>query len=300
MGFGDVIEEIDQIRKGHNYLHGILAEHLAVYNPNKKMPGPDDWLGASKVPLHCPRFHVMAYRMGITNLIDEYDIEARWRMDRGTSIHRIFQELWLGPLGWMYGGWRCPRCAKLHVSRELTKEENHGGFVLVTPETAIPMPEVCKACDHKSNKFDPFQYVEPWTRNYELKVWGPVDGILMLPGHSLEFFDLKTTKSLKWVRREPRPHDVKQLHWYMDAYDIRRGRLIYLDPGALKFEDAMVEHIITFDPQLMHEEKEKIRGLREALKNPLRPIPACPYGGKIPFGDCKCIELEVFRSRAGD
>lgn len=294
MSLFDVIETAHASRDAHEYLHPLLTEFL-YHVRTKPLPGPDDWLPASGVPTWCPRWHVMAWRLGVREVVQELTAEARWRMDRGTALHRTFQELWLGPMGWLYGGWKCPNCGHLHTSNsEPGKPEPliDGWKSPVTPENAVVMPERCETCNFKSSKFDPFRFEEPWCRNAVEKVRGPTDGILKMPAHAVEFFDLKTTGSLEYVRLRPREKDVLQLQWYMDAYDIRRGRIVYINPGGKRFEDSMVEHVISFDTNAMTREKRKIRALREALKNEARPVPACPHGGKLPYGDCQCVELE--------
>jgi hypothetical protein len=295
VGLFDLVDKVHAVQQEHQNLHPLLTEFL-YDSSTKKIPGPDDWLPASGVPTWCPRWHVMAWRLGHRESVRELDAQSRWAMDRGTALHRTFQELWMGPMGWILGGWRCPHCGHLHTSgSEPNKPEPliDGWKSPVTPKNAVVMPERCETCDHKSSKFDPFRFEEPWCRNEAERVRGPCDGILNLPAHAIEFFDLKTTSGLKWVRKEPRIKDVIQLHWYMDTYDIRRGRIVYINPGEKRFEDAVVEHVFSFDTNLMTREKRKIRGLREALKEESRPVPACPYGGKLPYGDCACVELAV-------
>lgn len=301
MGLFDVIEEVHAIQRDHSKLFNVLCEFLPE-SREKPLPGPRDWLPASSMGTLCPKAHVMAWRMGYGMAIKNFDVQQRWAIDRGTAFHRIFQELWMGPMGWMYGGWRCPKCGHLHTKdSEKGKPEKliEGWMSPVTPKNSVLMPETCETCEYKSSKFDPFRFEEPWCRNYSELVRGPCDGILKLPAQALEFFDLKTTTSLFYLRDEPRLKDVIQLHWYMDTYDIRKGRLIYVNPGAKKFCNAMVEHEVVFDTKLMTREKKKIRDLREALEDKTRPVPACPHGGKLPFGDCECIKLEMQWSRHG-
>lgn len=301
MGLFDVIERAHSVQAEHRDLHPLLTEFL--YEPKvTKIPGPDDWIGASATGDWCPRWHVMAWRLGHREAERNLAAQDRWVIDRGTAFHRVFQELWMGPMGWIYGGWRCPSCGHLHTKHsEPGKPELliDGWKSPVTPLNSVVMPERCETCDHKSSKFDPFRFEEPWCRSEAEKVRGPCDGLLMLPAHSLEVFDLKTTGSLRWVRKEPRYKDKVQVHWYMDAYNIRTGRIVYVDVSQRYFDDAVVEHVFPFDSDLMTREKRKIRACREAIENPSRPVPACPYGGKLPYGDCKCVDLAVQWASAG-
>jgi hypothetical protein len=224
-------------------------------------------------------------------MVDERSVQANWMFDRGSALHRMLQEVWLGPLGLIMGGWRCPFCGHLHTS---------DGAEEVTFENAVKAPKACAACKKENRpKWDPFIFVEPWCRNHDLKVRGPCDGILVMPGGALEIFDLKSTSSLSPVRRAPRPAHVRQLHWYMNPHGIKRGRIVYLDPGQPKFEKAMVEHVVEFDSRLMQREKAKVRGLRKALKEEAGPVPACPNGGRSTYGECECVQLEVLWARHG-
>jgi len=255
-------------------------------------PGAESWFSVSRVSTMCPRSLVMASRLGIP-FADDLDAQARWSMDRGTAMHAVFQERWLGPSGWLFGGWSCPECAKLHGGDGKDRWS-------VRLENAVPLPARCERCGHPSGRHDPFRFVEPYGMDSQLRVRGRSDGFLKLPGRGFEVMDLKFTARLDLVRFAPKPDHVSQIYWYLDAFSLRTGRLVYVDPGAKKVEEAMVEHTVNFDPNVMQREKEKVRVAREALRDNSKSVPPCPYGGKLAYGECPCVEVEVLWASAGN
>jgi len=112
VGIGTLFDDIREERQSNEWLLPILMENLGSRR-EVDAPGPDTWFNASKAPTLCPRALVMASRMKVP-LVDESDAQGRWRMDKGTALHAVVQERWLGPLGWLLGGWRCPACAHVH------------------------------------------------------------------------------------------------------------------------------------------------------------------------------------------
>lgn len=301
MSIRDVVRGLRQARVEHRWLVPNLIEHMVdvrVVDP----PGPEDWLSASSLPSLCPRMAVMAHRLK-AKLVEERKPQDRWVLDRGTALHVMVQELWLGPMGSLLGGWRCPACAHVHG---MDPTRNDGS---VSMQSAVPLPKKCQAdgCKFESHKWGRFTFVEPQMRHDLLKVRGQCDGIIHMPPHAYEVLDLKNTQPKTEEQREklrdsPRHEHIVQLHWYMDQCASQRGRLLYMDPGAIKIEDAFYEHQVKFDGKLMEAEKEKVRALRQALADEATPIPECPTSRKTSWGaECACVEVEVLwaRRRAG-
>lgn len=300
MGLGDIVEAVRTLQDERHWVHPLIMEQLNR-TEIKKAPGPTDWLGISRIPTWCPRAHVMAYRMDLP-LVDQVDPIGFWRMDRGTAMHMVIQELWLGPTGFFLGGWQCPKCANIHGTDEAG---------VVTFQSAVPMPEKCAKCGTENGKWTRFRFVEPAVADTELWVRGNSDGLLHLAPHPVEVLDIKTTDDIDKVitRRDgtvipsirecPKPDHVVQLQWYLDYSGCRNGRLLYVALGAKDIADAMVEHPVVYDPKLMHAEKEKVRVIRQALQDPTRPVPDCPTQGKGIYGECSCVEVAVFWASRG-
>lgn len=298
MGVGKLFEKIKGNKKQNEWLFPLLVERLNT-SEDAGIQGPETWFSISSISTLCPRAVVMAYRMKIP-MVKETSAQSQWTLDRGTAMHSIIQERWLGPMGFLLGGWLCPVCAHTHgEDKSEPPFETYDG-PWVTPESSVTMPHECEKCGHKYHPIQPFSYIEPWVYNPHVMVRGRTDGILRLhPASRREFLDIKVTMSLKSVRERPWPNNVSQLNWYMEPSKCRRGRLLYVDPSAKLLENAIVEHVVNFNPETMYREKEMIRGLRETLKDSDKPIPKCPYNGRLPFGDCVCVEMAMFWSNHG-
>lgn len=290
------IREVQSDERG-NSLIDLIEDTLDTCRYVKPFEA-DTWLSVSKVNSMCIRHIVLCSRMNL-DMMDEWGPDGRWRADRGTGLHRMFQDSWMAPMGFYLGGWKCGHCGYTHGADENGKVWAH---------TAIACPSRCSSCGREWRRMDPFHYEEPRSENKKLRVRGRMDGILAFPGKGREVLDLKTTNFLDpeklnspWsVTRKPRSYDVAQLHWYMDAAGVRKGRLVYMDPAAKTFEEAMVEHRVPFNPGIMHKEKEKVRGLREALEKKAGPVPDCSHGGILFGDDCPCVDLEDEWGRHGD
>lgn len=304
-----VFDKLREVRKENEWLDRVIEQGL--HSERKVRPlKADSWLSVSRVPTMCTRAEVMASVLEVP-LTDERNAQDRWRADRGTALHKVFQELWLAPMGYILGGWRCPYCAHIHGCRD--DPDDPVVPYKVWLDTAVPCPKRCERCGKEWRRQEPFQYIEPWSVDRQLKVRGRIDAILKLPGYYPEVADLKSTHFIgtekrPWsVVRKPRLTDVKQLHWYMDSTMCRRGRIIYMDPSAEYVEDALVEHKVSFNPSLMHKEKEKVRGLRKALETPKeeteeespRRLPDCPNDRKLYGRDCACVEMESLWASTG-
>jgi len=291
MSLREVFDEIAEARKAHEWLLPMLLEELAS-SRQVEPPKHDSWFSVSRVPVACPRALVMISRLGLP-MTDNLTPKNRWAMDRGSAIHSVFQERWLGPMGWLKGGWVCSYCAHMHGGKDQD-------LWSVRLENAVFLPEKCEKCEKKWNRFEPFSFVEPYSGHQApIKVRGRNDGFLCLPGCGIEVMDLKTTSRLDLVKLAPKPDHVEQVQWYLDAEKLHRGRIVYMDPGAKTIEASIVEHKIEFDPQLMHRQKERVIALRKALKDEARPVPRCPNGGKGPYGDCDCVEVALLWARTG-
>lgn len=277
------------------WLEPRILEHLV--DTREVTVTPDMWLSPSVLSGWCPRAWTMAYRMGVT-LVDDLGPDSRWWMDGGTALHSMFQEVWMGPAGIIKGGWRCPACSTtMGIDLDDTEMvDTHGSEIIakVTPQSAMTCPSSCEKCGFVPTWRTPFAYVEPLLYDLEMYVCGWTDGILDWVDQEDELWDLKTktsADSMKWVIEAPEPEHVRQLNWYLDMAGMKYARVVYLDRTAKHLPGAFIEHQIEYDPELMAKEKEKVRGFREATKDPESSLPACPDGGETRFGPCQCREL---------
>ena len=175
----DAIDAIKEVRRNYEHIMDVLRETLASERITKA-PKHDEWLPVSRISTLCPRALVIADRLDL-DLVDEWDAQARWRADRGTALHHVFQNLWLGPSKMLLGGWKCPKCAFVHGANENGE---------VWPATVVVCPDMCEKCGQKWRRQDPFTYVEPHSVDEQLRVRGRIDGLLRLPGYYPEVIDL--------------------------------------------------------------------------------------------------------------
>lgn len=295
MGLGDLIREVKQVRERGVFLLPLLVEQL--YQRREIHLKQDMWFSPSQIAHMCPRAYAIAWKMNLP-LVDEFMPDNKWWMDLGTAMHMLMQDLWGGDGGWLLGGWKCSECGHRHGidPDDKVRAVSHGEEEpdKVTVKSAIYKPKECEGCGMRPAWRRDFTYIEPLLYDLELRVAGWCDGLMTLPGQPMESIDFKTTMSPYWVRKEPNRDHVKQLSWYMDMAGISRGRIIYIDRTAKKLEDAIIEHPFHLDKQLMAEQREMVRGVREVFKAPKEEpsIPTCPDGGRGPFGPCDCAELE--------
>lgn len=278
MSIGRTINRVRDARKQNTSFHEALMGSL--HSVREKELTPDFWIGPSRLPELCPRAYTIAWRLGVP-FVDQFDPDSRWRMDLGTGIHTIFQELWTGPQGWLLGKWTCRGC-----------RHEHGE---ATIKGAVRCPKECAGCGLVPGYRTEFEYGEIFLSDPELRVRGYTDGLGQLPAQPAELWDVKSTGDLRYVRQAPRKNDATQLQMYLDMAKMKRGRLIYIDRTAKKIEDAIAEHVVLYDGAVVQEMKERIRVLREALEAPKEEpgLPACPNGGSGTYGPCQCKELDL-------
>jgi hypothetical protein len=296
MGLGDLIREVKQVRERGAFLLPLLVEQL--YERSEVHLRQDMWFSPSMLSHMCPRAYAIAWKMDVP-LVREFMPDNRFAMDFGTAMHMLMQDIWGGNGGWLIGGWKCSECGHKHGidSDDKVPAISHGETEpdKVTVKSSIHQPKVCEACGMRPGWRKEFTYVEPMLYNLDLRVCGWCDGIMILPGQPAELIDFKTTAAPYWIRKEPNRDHVAQLSWYMDMAGIKRGRIIYIDRTAKKLEDAIIEHSFFLDKKLMAEQKEMVSGVRKILEAPKEEssIPACPDGGRGPFGPCDCAEFET-------
>lgn len=278
MSLANTIRRVRDARQETTSFHEALMGSL--HSVREKELTEDFWIGPSRLPELCPRAYTIAWRLGVP-FIDEFDGDSRWRMDLGTGIHTVFQELWTGPQGWLLGEWTCRKCRHKHGEP--------------TIKGAVRCPEQCEECGHVPGYRTEFEYGEIYLFDAEYRIRGYTDGLGQLPAQPAELWDVKSTGDLRYVRKAPRKNDVKQLQMYLDMAKVKRGRLIYIDRTAKKIENAIAEHVVPYDRSIVQEMKEKVSVLREALKAPKTEpsLPACPNGGAGTYGPCPCKELDL-------
>ena len=192
------------------------------------------------VGLHPSQIHGMCYR---AKMYDEYLLEVmkndpdvkfnvyeetitatlQAKFDIGHAIHHWYQNHYLGPMGILKGGWRCPHCD--------------------TVKQGFRPANVC------SCGVDRWRFVEPETLIPELNIVGHCDGIIDR-GDGEWVMDIKTIDPERFkALSEPSLSYVYQVHCYMMALNIRRAIILYVDKSS-NLANPTKEIKIFFNPDI--------------------------------------------------
>lgn len=304
--YKDIREQLDKSTEAEAAQDDMETDPLAIIpkmfasvpKTKETLITPDIWLGPSTVSGMCPRAFVMSAVMELP-LIKVESLQSRWTMDRGTVLHQLIQDMWLGRARMILGGWKCDDCGHIHgidIEDSTPVGSGHEGedtvVDKVTLRSAIPMPYKCEKCGMEPRWRHGFSYVEPMVYDLPLRISGYVDGIIRIPDQNrLELIDIKGTskKALARLRqRGPYLEHVIQVGWYLSMMGLSRGRVIYVARDEEDVSKAFLEKPVALDEKLMAQEKEKIRVLREEVKKKEPSIPTCPHGGQRPWGPCEC------------
>jgi len=198
-----------------------------------------------------------------TDIVEQNDVDATWRMGTGTALHTQFQTHYLPTLGKVYQGWwRCNECRRWHRGEELSVHSrlSHGW---------IPRPDKC-SCGHEE-----FESVELEFRDEEHRITGHCDGILdwnhadVDPEDEIEVLELKSIAPMGYRYVDPtegcgpKPDHIKQTQgylWGLEGTAVRRGRIMYI---CKDFEKALPqilgEHLVYRDQGAVSAMKADLR-----------------------------------------
>jgi len=303
MSLGSLLKEVKSIREKGAFLTPYIVKQL--YTRREKRLSQDMWFSPSQLSKMCPRAYAMAWKMDLP-LVDEFMPDSRWAMDSGTSAHTLLQSMWGGDGKWILGGWKCSECGHVHGIDEDDKVPipSHGEVVVdkVTVRSSIVRPDVCELCGMTPSWRRGFIYEEPLLYNLDLRISGLTDGLIIIPGNTMEIWDIKTTRSARWIRNAPNDDHVSQVTWYGDMAGVKKARIVYVDLTEKKLEKAIIEHPFTIDRDRVRKQKEEVRNVREVFQAPKEEleIPACPDDGRGTFGPCECAGLEDAWKSYGD
>lgn len=159
----------------------------------------------------------------------------RMRFDVGSTVHDLVRQQYLGPMGRLYGQWKCVRCNGLITGK---------------------MPTYC-ACG--SRRFD---YVEPEYKDEELKLVGHLDGLDKDPLYGLGVLEIKTIDgALFKLLKAPQPEHEFRLHVYMKLAGLSWGRILYVSM-ALEKKSPFREFMIRFDARVWNRVAAKLKEIQ--------------------------------------
>jgi len=210
---------------------------------------------------HVSQLYYLCPRKIIFDAMNELPLEAvkppaglRITFDIGTAVHEWFQDRYLGPMGLLWGDWRCKVCK--HVVKESY------------------MPGSCEACGASQRKIG---YKELGVRDPEHNLVGHADGILMPPGEAPRLLEMKTINTTGWGKlQHPYQAHVWQATAYMKLLDLSAVEFWYIDKGRQfdtykgKDRTRIKAFVVPFDPVIWEKIKDKLllaMSLQEDIKN---------------------------------
>ena len=106
----------------------------------------------------------------------------------------------------------------------------------------------------------------------DFEIVGETDLLLLNNNFELEtMFEIKSIKSLGYVRRKANDNNIMQVHAYMKALKLNYCYIVYIQ----KSDMDVIGHLIEFDDQLYEEGLERLNLLHSCLveENPPDPVP---------------------------
>jgi hypothetical protein len=209
----------------------------------------------------CPRKDILS-RVFPKPEADYKPPEMQMVFDWGTAWHWFVQNHYFGPMGLLWGSWKCNRC-------ERTVHETF-------------MPEPCEKCHHwkagavKRGGF--WTYIEPKVFNKEWKIPGHADGILILskdPAGAKSLLEVKTINADDFKKLSgPKPEHAFQVNLYLWLLGLDECWITYWTKDAKQTKPKVFQ--IKFDPAVPEETKRRIAFHREALKSGELCAGICP------------------------
>lgn len=189
----------------------------------------------------CPRAVLLSkLRPDLMIVAPKHSPETQRIFDMGISIHWMYQNLYLGPLGVLKGYW---------VRKAFDQEEKVEGF---QPEGGI---------------FEGWTYQEYAVYDAETNVGGHIDGHVV--ENSEYLVEFKSARSSAWrsrvIAREPYLHHKKQIMFYLHAYGVPNGIDLAIVLYHNKDTQEEAEFPVRYDRSLIAKDLEDLGKINEGL-----------------------------------
>ena len=244
MGLADLLSETS-VKTGSGSLIEIIEKQFA--RDGKKPPLTNtSYIRASSVPNLCPREEVLCAIEGITRP-DDVDAGLNLTFLHGTALHWAVQNQLLGPMGILYGTWKCERCLALYGAQREGRAE----------DWAVAMPKEC-ACGARE-----FTYKEASFVDHDLRMTGHSDGFLVIPGlPGMGILEVKSIGSryAKEIKVAPQIAHMIQAHVYMMFTGFRWAKILYWQKGESGL-GSLVEHHVDRDEETIRRVQDAIRSI---------------------------------------
>lgn len=285
---------------------------------------PGEPFSGSQVADLCPRQEALRSIHDVT-VEESIDLLNKLYFTLGDGIHEAFQDRLLGER--ILGAWRCLGCGKVHGTPRMlagegdlvTRPERCDGRVWQGDGEWKECPNANWIEDRKTDHHLPgFAYEEieivhddpPITAHPDAPIWvgnGPPEDGKALADEYVEIGELKSATdtvleyglrgSAPWAE-EPWEKHVKQLQVYMYASGCERGRVIYINKGARKPEEMLIDHRVELDRELVENRLVELEMVDDAIEQEDATIaprvcgsPDCSRAEDCPVSK-KCWSLE--------
>ena len=213
------------------------------------------YLRASGLPKLCPREEVICSIEHITRP-DDVDAGLNLTFLHGTALHWAVQNQLLGPLGCLYGTWKCNDCGRMYGQpMGQTRYEDWAIPMPTTPCTTPCRTDGC--CDSTS-----YTYVEASFKDDDLRLTGHADGFLVLPGlPGMGVLEIKSigARYAREIKVAPQYDHIIQAHAYMLFTGFKWGKILYWQKAESGLS-CLVEHHVERD-------EETIRRIQDAIRS---------------------------------
>lgn len=237
------------------YDYDLQAEQWAFMRRRARTKDPRRAPGyhPSQMERFCPRADVLG-RVFPKPDYDPITPELQTTFDWGTAWHWLAQNHHYGPMGILWGTWRCASCA-----REVE------GF----------MPDPCGECHGETYKGVPldglggwWEYQEPALYNAEYDVIGKCDGILIpskRPGGTRMLLEIKTINENGFKRlRAPVSYHLFQISIYLWLAGVDKVWMAYYSKGPKQERPKVFR--ASRDDSVIEDVKGRITMHRRALE----------------------------------
>lgn len=276
MALGEIIRRQGSAT-GRTSLLGVLEERLGTQRKKPPLHPDNNWARASAVPSMCAREEVLCALHGVER-DDNVDASLNITFLHGTSLHWGVQNRLLGPLGILYGTWKCANCAVVYG-----KQQSHA-----PSGWEIQMPKTCSSCSGTE-----FSYVEPEFSDPELKLTGHCDGFIRLPG--MDGFGILEVKSIgergaREIQNTPQIGHTIQTHVYMHFTGLKWGKILYWQKHESGLR-SLVEHHVDRDEETILMVKQMLSSLWTGIETGSLPERICANNTCPRAKSCSIVDL---------
>ena len=261
MSFIDVLRD----NTGQGSLLKLVEERFTRFDRKPPLNIEKDYLRASGIPNLCPREEVLAV---LNNVFRKDDIDAGLNLTflHGTSLHWGVQNHLLGPMGVLYGTWRCDKCGFMHGQPDPLRKDQR------VEDWAIPRPKQCgvplSSGKEQCGSYE-FTYHEHHFKDQAARLSGHSDGFLALPGlNGMGVLEIKSigARYAREIKQAPQIGHIIQAHVYMMFTGFKWAKIMYWQKSEFGL-NALVEHHIDRDEETIRRIIDMANGVWNGIRS---------------------------------